>query len=77
MMINILIADDHPIVRRGLKQIVQDEKDMKVICEASNSDEVMQGLKDYKIDIPTVVFVKIAESAKVTVSAALEILNGK
>lgn len=50
-MINILIADDHPIVRRGLKQIVQDEKDMKVICEASNSDEVMQGLKDYKIDI--------------------------
>jgi hypothetical protein len=34
-------------------------------------------LKDYKIDIPTVVFVKIAESAKVTVSAALEILNGK
>ncbi len=34
-------------------------------------------LKDYKIDIPTVVFVKIAESAKVSVSAALEILNGK
>lgn len=34
-------------------------------------------LKDYKIDIPTVVFVKIAESAKVTVSAALEILKGK
>ena len=34
-------------------------------------------LKDYKIDIPTVVFVKIAESAKITVSAALEILNGK
>ncbi len=34
-------------------------------------------LKDYKIDIPTVVFVKIAESANVTVSAALEILNGK
>jgi polyisoprenoid-binding protein YceI len=34
-------------------------------------------LKDYKIDIPTVVFVKIAESAKVSVSAALEILKGK
>lgn len=50
-MISILIADDHPIVRRGLKQIVQDEKDMKVVFEASNSDEVLNGLKDFKIDL--------------------------
>jgi len=50
-MINILIADDHPIVRRGLRQIVQDEKDMKVVFEASNSDEVLNGLKDFKIDL--------------------------
>ena len=42
---------------------------------ASSSIEI--GLKDYKIDIPTVVFVKIAETAKVSISAALEILNGK
>jgi len=41
----------------------------------SSSIELM--LKDYKIDIPTVVFVKIAESAKVSISAALEILKGK
>ena len=39
-----------------------------------NSDfEVL--LKDYKIDIPTVVFLKVADSAKVTVSAQLEVLN--
>lgn len=50
-MINILIADDHPIVRRGLKQIVQDEKDMKVIFEASNSDEVIKGLCESKVDL--------------------------
>ena len=42
---------------------------------ASSSIEI--GLKDYKIDIPTVVFVKIAETAQVSISAALEILNGK
>ena len=42
---------------------------------ASSGIEI--GLKDYKIDIPTVVFVKIAETAKVSISAALEILNGK
>src|SRR5512145_3233380 len=50
-MINILIADDHPIVRRGLKQIIQDEKDMKVVFEASNSDEVLDGLKIQVVDV--------------------------
>ena len=50
-MINILIADDHPIVRRGLKQIVQDEKDMKVVFEAANSDEVINGLKIQTVDV--------------------------
>lgn len=50
-MIKILIADDHPIVRRGLKLIVQDEQDMKMVYEASNSEEVMQILKKNKIDI--------------------------
>ena len=50
-MISILIADDHPIVRRGLKQIVQDEKDMKVVFEASNSEEVLLGLSEFKIDL--------------------------
>lgn len=42
---------------------------------SSSSFEIM--LKDYKIDIPTVVFMKVADSAKVTVSATLEVLNGK
>jgi DNA-binding NarL/FixJ family response regulator len=40
-MIEILIADDHAIVREGLKQIVAEESDMKVTGEASNSDEVL------------------------------------
>jgi len=50
-MINIIIADDHPIVRRGLTQIIQDEKDMRVICEAANSDEVLKCLNAQKVDL--------------------------
>ena len=50
-MIKILIADDHPIVRQGLKQIIQDEKDMKVVCEAADSEEVLVKLKEQDIDI--------------------------
>jgi len=41
-MIDILIADDHAIVRAGLKQIVTEEKDMRVTGEAGNTDEMFE-----------------------------------
>ena len=41
-MINILIADDHAIVREGLKQIVAEQKDMYVGGEAANYTELFQ-----------------------------------
>lgn len=50
-MIKILIADDHPILRQGLRQIIQDEKDMKVVCEAANSEEVLVNLKEQEVDV--------------------------
>lgn len=52
-MIKILIADDHAIVREGLKQIVAEEKDMIVAGEAGNSNEMFELLKkdDYAIII--------------------------
>jgi two-component system invasion response regulator UvrY len=40
-MIKILIADDHPIVRRGLKQILAEEPDLAVAGEAQSSQEVL------------------------------------
>lgn len=50
-MITILIADDHPIVRTGLKLIISDQSDMKVVCEASNGSEVLDLLKKNKVDV--------------------------
>lgn len=38
--IKILIADDHAIVREGLKQIVAEESDMIVLGEAENSSQL-------------------------------------
>jgi DNA-binding NarL/FixJ family response regulator len=38
-MIKVIIVDDHPVVRRGLKQIIEDEPDMKVAGEAGNAGE--------------------------------------
>lgn len=49
--IKILIADDHAIVREGLKQIVAEEKDMIVCGEAENSDMIMKLLEKEKWSI--------------------------
>jgi len=41
-VIRILIADDHAIVREGLKQIVAESSDMAVAGEAANGQEVLE-----------------------------------
>jgi two-component system, NarL family, invasion response regulator UvrY len=50
-MIKILIVDDHPVVRTGLKMIISDEIDMKVVCEASNAKETFDMLGKFEIDV--------------------------
>jgi DNA-binding NarL/FixJ family response regulator len=41
-MIKILIADDHAIVRQGLKQILADIPDMEIFGEAGSGDEALK-----------------------------------
>jgi DNA-binding NarL/FixJ family response regulator len=50
-MINVLITDDHPIVRRGLRQILEDEERFDVIDEAGNAVEMFRKLsmKEYSV----------------------------
>ncbi|MDX9714778.1 MAG: response regulator transcription factor [Dissulfurispiraceae bacterium] len=50
-MIKILVADDHAILRRGIKQIISDTLDMTVAAEASNGQEVMQQLAKNCFDV--------------------------
>jgi DNA-binding NarL/FixJ family response regulator len=50
-MIKILIADDHPVVRQGLKQILSEEPDMGNLGEAQNSQEVLELVRKQDWDI--------------------------
>ncbi len=50
-MIKILIADDHRIVREGLKQILAETSDMIVTDEASNAQEVLKKIWDNDYDV--------------------------
>ena len=50
-MIKVLIADDHSVVRSGIKQILSEESDMKVTGEARNSQEVIEKISKDKFDV--------------------------
>lgn len=50
-MIKILIADDHAIVREGLKQILAETPDMVVADEASNGQEVLNKVWEKEYDV--------------------------
>lgn len=44
-MIKVLIVDDHAIVRRGLKEILTDESDIRV-CEAENAEQASELIRN-------------------------------
>ena len=50
-MIKILIADDHSMIRSGLKKILKEEHDMEVIAEASSHAEVLISLSTMLPDL--------------------------
>jgi two-component system, NarL family, invasion response regulator UvrY len=50
-MIRILVADDHPIIRKGVKQILSDNRNMVVTDEASNGYEVLDKVRTANFDV--------------------------
>jgi two-component system invasion response regulator UvrY len=50
-VIRILMADDHPIVRQGLKQIISDSHDMVVATEAADGQEVLNQVWKNEFDV--------------------------
>jgi DNA-binding NarL/FixJ family response regulator len=45
--IKILIADDHAIVRKGLKQVLEEAPDMEVAGEATNGTEALEQIRNH------------------------------
>jgi two-component system NarL family response regulator len=49
--IRVLIADDHPIFRVGLRNLIDQQPDMQVIAEASDGPEAVRVIAESKPDI--------------------------
>ena len=50
-MIRIVIADDHAIVREGLKRIVSLAADLELVAEAADGTQVMQRVREQEFDL--------------------------
>jgi DNA-binding NarL/FixJ family response regulator len=48
---NIIIADDHAVVRQGVRQILAAEPDMRVVGEARNFGETLEVVRDHDWDV--------------------------
>ena len=48
---NIVIADDHSVVRRGLQQIIGTQPPWKVVAEVTNADDVLPALRSVRADL--------------------------
>lgn len=51
MTIRVLIADDHAIVREGLKQVIRLQSAIECAAEASNGEQVLRLLRDQEFDL--------------------------
>lgn len=49
--VQILIVDDHPIVRKGLVEIINEIHQLEVVAQASSAGEALELLQDLSVDV--------------------------
>jgi len=50
-MIKVLSVDDHPLLREGIAALVNAESDMRLIAEATNGQEAIEGFRLHRPDV--------------------------
>lgn len=50
-MIEVVLADDHDIVRQGIKRLIDEQEDMRVVAETGDGREVMSAVQDSAGDV--------------------------
>ncbi|HJY62519.1 MAG TPA: response regulator transcription factor [Ignavibacteria bacterium] len=73
-IIKIIIADDHPVFRSGLKQIIESDDNLKVLAEAEDGQRAYELLLHYK---PNVLVLDIDMPKKTGLEVLKEIKKNK
>ena len=51
---SILIVDDHPVVRQGVRHVIEQEPDLRIVAEAESASEALNALQQHKLDLAIV-----------------------
>lgn len=70
-MTAILLADDHPLLRKGLKETIEEENGFTVVAEASNGESALALIEQYHpaiavldVDMPKMSGLQVAEAVQ-------------
>lgn len=72
--ISLLIADDHPLVRKGLRQVLQDDPSIGPITEAADGEEALTAIRS---DAPTVAVLDLDMPVKSGLDVLRELAVGE
>ena len=66
-LIRVILADDHAVVRAGIRQFLETAKDIQVVAEAENGQDAKALIKEHKPDV-AVLDIQMPEASGVQVT---------
>ena len=76
MSIKILLADDHEIIRKGLRSIIEKENDMEIIAETNNITDIPDLIGSVKPDIVVMEIDKPGINSSEEIKKVISIMPG-
>ena len=75
--IKIMIVDDHPLVRQGMKKVIEREQDLTVISEAGSAEEAIRNISHEEPDLAIVDISLESEASGIDLIKALRDRYGR
>jgi DNA-binding NarL/FixJ family response regulator len=47
----IILADDHSLVRRGIRRLIEEYEDFRVVAEVGSCQELFQAMRSHPVDL--------------------------
>ncbi len=48
---SIIVADDHPLYRKGLAELVRSDSGMELVCEANDGEDALKAIQQHRPDV--------------------------
>jgi len=49
--VTVVLADDHPLMRKALNDLLSSERDFTVLAQCANGDEALRAVREHRPDI--------------------------